>query len=187
MSDGPLRCQPMRPEWKKVALCASNESFAASDVRDAFIEAVKKDWKKDISRAFVAAIRKILDRTALSSEFAIQFLEDLRQTIPGSVMAGTLLDCLICAVADGNSKQAVLRAAIIRTLANQSTRRARHVEEICLRESRSANIPNIRRRVNEAVHPTDFESLTDELLNPGSKTVARVKKHDSVDDGVKFC
>ena len=122
MSDGPHRSLPMRPGWKKVAEFADNEAFAAEDVCEAVVEAVEKDWRKDVSPGFLASIRDVLSGTTLFSEDTIRSLEDLRQTTSGSVLGNTLLDHLTCAVSEGKSGDAALQEAMTNTSIDQSAR-----------------------------------------------------------------
>lgn len=186
MSDGPHRSLPMRPAWKKVAEYADNEAFAAEDVCDAVVDAVEKDWRKDISAGLVASIRDVLGGTTLFSEDTIQSLEDLRQTTSGSAMGNALLDHLTCAIGEGRSGQAALEEAMTNTSIDQSARCARQVEEHYLRKSSIENTQSVRQRVEEAIQSADFRSLAGQILDPELKSVRRIKKHDGLDDGVKL-
>lgn len=186
MSDGPHRSLSMRRGWKKVANYASNSASVVEDVSAEVVEALKKDWQKEINPDFVALIYRILGETTLFSQDKIHALADLRQTFSGNAMSATLLEFLDIAVHDGKSGQAALRAAITRTMIDQSARCARQVEEHYLRKAGRQNARRVRQRIDEATQAVDFGSLTNELLDRDSKSARRAKKHDGVDDGVNL-
>lgn len=186
MSDGPHRSLPMRPGWKKVAEHASNLAFAVEDVCDAIVVALTKDWRKEISSRFVTSIIEILGETTLFGQDKIRSILDLRQTISGSTIGTALLEFLTIAIDEGKSGRAAIQDAMIHALRDQSARCARQVEEHYLREPRMQNTLSVRRRLDKAIQAADFGSLTGQLLDRGSKSVRRIKKHDGVDDGVNL-
>lgn len=183
MSDGPYKSLQMRRAWKTVAERASNEAYPISDVRDAILNALVKDWRKEMTSNFVALLQEVCDDKTLFCRNPIEFLEVSRPQASGSAMRLAMLDNLVCAFADGASGKAAFESATTNTLIDHWARCARQVEEHYLRDSNTANTQNIHERINKAVHSAEFSSLTSQILAPESKPLNWITKRDGVDDG----
>jgi hypothetical protein len=187
MSDGPHRSLPMRPGWKRAAERADTPAYSVTEVSDAICQAVKQDWRAEISHACVRRLGQIFNDQQLpllgdlgAADFAI-----LRRSLDGAgSLGGVLIDCAQEVLASGGTGAEGLREAIANALNDRQQRSARQIEECYLRNSATRGI-NMRERLAEAMSHASLDGILHRVLRIGDRPAARSSdKQQGLDDGV---
>jgi hypothetical protein len=185
MSDGPHRSLPKRPAWKKFAERADNKLYAAKDVAEAVIPALKQDWLAEVVGGLVRSVEDILCEPQ-GDIFAdrVQQLEELRPSTAGLPMGCEFIDAAIVAVQLTPDAPDILEDVATSVLTSRAYSCGRQIEEHYLRESNARRAMNVLTRMEAGVSIAPIRDLARSLLGKGVRPA--VRKHDGLDDGVAF-
>lgn len=188
MSDGPHRSLPKRPAWKKFAERADQKAYAAEDVAEALIPALKQDWLAEVVGGLVRGIEDILCEPQ-GDIFAdrVQQLEELRPSTAGLPMGCEFIDAAIVAVQLTPDAPDILEDVATSVLTSRAYNCGRQIDEHFLRESTAKRALNVRARMEEGIAIAPIRVLARSLLGIGERTARpSMRKHDGLDDGVAF-
>ncbi len=188
MSDGPHRSLPLNRGWKKFVEYADNHAYSADEVCAALPSALERDWKKDISPAFLSSIKDVLGDTSqgsLLSDSKINQLETMRSEGVGNGFANTLIDCSIDAVQAGLFGAQAVGHAIASALHERAYDGIRSVEEHYQRHNVSGQKTlDIRSRLESGVAKCSLNDIALELSSKGKLgNNYKLSQNTSLDDG----
>lgn len=188
MSDGPHRSLRKRPAWKEFAKRADKKAFAAEDVADALIPALKQDWLAEVAGGLLRNMDDILSEP--QGDIFVdraQQLDDLRSSAAGLALGCELIDAAIVAVQLTPDAPDILEDAATSVLTSRAYNCGRQIEEHFLRESTAKRAISVRARMEEGVSIAPIRDLARSLLGIGERTArSTMRKHDGLDDGVAF-
>lgn len=189
MSDGPHRSLPMSRAWKKFVECVYNQAFSREEVSNALVGSLEQDWRKGNMERLVQRVGETLrdGQTHFSFDQGAEKLKLLRREAALSPLQHVFLDYVDKAVAGGHSGDGAIIEATCQTLSDLATRRARQVEEHCLRSPGRRTVTDVRRRIEGAFEGLDTAVPARRLLgidqNEPRRTLA---KKTGLDDGVRL-
>ena len=182
MSDGPVKSSEMPKHWRDLKDRASNIAYSLDQVSEALVQAVKMDFKD----APLSEVRSILgggEQGSLSLEDRVGQLDELSQSNRGSVVTGTLIDCLNEVIANSLQGESACEEALQNALKTHSQNRFHQIEEHYYREGSSSEL-NIRKRLHDAEAGCSYAKLASELMfDTPSKGNLRLSKRTGIDEG----
>lgn len=182
MSDGPHRSLPLPRHWKRFARCASSPAFSSSEVVEALSIALKRDFLEEVPVSKVYQILSGDGQRYLFPEAQADQLEALRDAHPGSVLAETLIDCALDALAKGLQGHHAAHSATAQALEAQARNRDRQIIEHHHRSGGGSPDPSDRLR--SARSQLSYSQVATELVS--SRATARdlrPTKHSGIDEG----
>lgn len=182
MSDGPHRSLPMPSYWKPVAERAATPVYVPADVEEALSLALKKDFLREAPVSEVALILRGDGQGYLFPEAQADQLEALRDAQPGSVAAGSLIDCALQALSDGPRGDEAAQSAVTHALQAHARSRSRQIVEHYHRVGR--NSPDPSDRLHAARDRLSYTQVASELLSDKREVrEPRLTKRSGVDEG----
>lgn len=182
MSDGPHRSLPLPPHWKHLAERAATPAYSPTDVEEALPIALKKDFLREAPLSEVTRILRGDKQGSLFQQAQTDQLETLRDAHPGSVPAGTLIDCALGALSDGLRGDEAAQTAITQALQAHARSRSRQIVEHYHPAGR--NNPDPSQRLRDARGHLSYTQIASELMSDGpSMRDLRLTKRSGVDEG----
>lgn len=169
----------------KAAERADKKAYAAEDVADALIPALKQDWGAEIPGGLLRDMYDILSEP--QGDIFVnraQQLDELRLSTAGLALGCELIDAAIAAVQVTPEVPDLLEGVATSVLTSRAYNCGRQIEEHFLRESTAKRAINVRARMEEGVSIAPIRDLARSLLGKTAQPVMR--KHNGLDDGVAF-
>lgn len=184
MSDGPHRSLPLKRAWKTLAERAGKEAYPTSEVEEAMVFALKKEFLA----APLDEICQILDskgQASLFSDNLIDRLEEFRETCRGSAANNILIDCAIDAVGQGITGKPAQIIVLRDALAGYMLSASRSIEEHYLREAGSKDANFVRTRLDMAYHQCNFGNIASDMLvgRGGTGVMKNLPRNLGIDAG----
>lgn len=172
----------MPPHWKHLAERAATPAYASADVEEALLFALKKDFLREAPLFEVTQILRGDRQGSLFQQAKADQLEMLCDAHPGSVPAGTLIDCAIDAFSNGLRGEEAVQTAIAQALEAQARTRSRQIVEHYHRAGR--NSPDPSDRLRAARGQLSYTQIASELMcdRPSVRDL-RLTKRAGVDEG----
>lgn len=180
MSDGPHRTLPMRRPWRDLAERAATPAYSPDEVNAALPLALRDEFR-EAPLAEVADILRGERQGSLFREERSHQLNALRASYPGSVVATTLIECALEAVADGLQGESALHIAVTNALKAHGRTGGRQIEEHYQRNRSHGN--ELRDRLLRARKHCRYDALASELLSEGQAGDVRPHRRSGIDEG----
>ena len=188
MSDGPHRSLKMPRGWKKLAERADREACEPEEVRDALLEALEEDWRKEVPISICRRVRDILgdSRSSLLGDRRGERFEAVREETAGYTLGSTVVDFAIHAAARGRYGDEAWLEATSKALMDRVARGARQVEEHYYRKSTPQRATRVRERVGSAATQADIDAVAGRLAGIDKSKSPPPTKQTGLDDGVRL-
>lgn len=187
MSDGPHRSLQMRKPWKELAKRGDQPIYDPEQVAQAATIALASDFRNEVPWSLINALKSIfggLDNSLQLPEIAIQQLQDLKKSAPGSVFARNAIEWSIQLVNEGRLKPDTAYVAIGLAAKARGFANTRQIHEHVLRETNQTRADGVTARLTTAIGGLSESSLGSILMNQHSARQSRLTKNDSLDAGV---
>lgn len=185
MNDGPHKSLHMGRKWKKTAEYGDDENFDTSEVAARLAMAMLSELATLPFAKLNIPFQKD-PQSLFEHEPAVQIemLEACRQHCPGSSIGTTYLDGCICALAEGLTGTAVIRAGIAAAMEDCYASAERNMVEHYKRESTNRRADRLSTRLGEAKNLCNFEPEVQQILSTGQfKMRKRSAPRAAVNDG----
>jgi hypothetical protein len=187
MSDGPHRSLPMRRAWKEVAKRADKRTYDATQVQEAVLSALAKDWKNEVSPALISALKHVFsgrDNSLGLPEIALDQLEAAKPLAAGSVFGANAVSWCILAAKEGRLDMASFHEAIGSAIRERGLATSRQVEEHYLRESNHRRADHVGARLESALAACSNAALATTVIDPQPSSRPGLRRQSGLDDGV---
>lgn len=186
MSDGPHRSLPMRLCWRKLARRAANCAFETTEVSEAFVPALERQFHDEVSPSFLKDLAALVTEPTLFNPLETPQVEMLRSRARYG-METLIFDNLAVLTPDDLARVDCLKRATTNAVLAKATQFVGQIEEHYVREQSPGEAKQVRRRLDEALAAADVSGLVDRLLRPtGPPPVSRVVKKSGIDEGVRL-
>jgi len=176
----------MRRAWRHVADRCDKRAFTAQEISEALVPALEQDCQADVTPAFLAGIRQVIEEPSLFAGDIAARLERLRPEAGCGIGRAWLDNVSLLSTADADAFVKA-RDALKAALEDRAHRGARQVEEHYFRESSTPRALNVRGRLEAAIDCTDFDALAERFLSANPKqTPTTPVKRTGLDDGVSL-
>lgn len=167
MSDGPHRSLPMRPSWRRLAERADKRAWSAEDVGDAFCDAVRDDFKRDVTADFLIALNGIIGASRqylMFAEHGADQLAELRAVTATSSFAESIVDYVEIALRRGRVGKEAWQEGLQRAFLERGSEGLRQVEEHYKRKASQKAAERVRDRLEEGLRSKNFQAISESLL-----------------------
>lgn len=187
MSDGPDKTLQMHKRWQALARAAARDAYETVELRERLERAVEEDCRREVTPAFLNALRKELDdgrQASLFAEDRLNRLDALRRLVAGNPLGGVIIDCAIEVATEGLNGPGTLREAVKRALLQRAQSGTRQVETHYRYEATEEDLVNVRRRSDTAIEATDFGRLAARIIGEEPKPPARgIQRRTGIEEG----
>jgi hypothetical protein len=187
MSDGPHKSLPLPRRWRDLAERAANHAFSSTEVSEAMLVAVRKEFGGLPIEKLRHAMRAG-DQAGLFSDAVESDLDALRVACPGNASWNALIDCSIDEIRRGGIGAEALSAACEAAVDLKLRAVSRQIEEHYLRKESSRSAFSMRQRLSDSRTAVDTASIASEICGTANRSPsnARIRKQDGLDDGVSL-
>lgn len=187
MSDGPHKSLPLPRRWQDLAERAANLAFSTTEVSEAMLVAIRKEFGglpiEKLRNAIQAG-----DQVGLFNDAAESELDSLRVACPGNASWNALIDCCIDEIRGGGNGTEAFHAACEAAVDFKLRAVARQIEEHYLRKESSRSAFSMRQRLSSSRNVVEAANIASEICSSADRSPsnARIVKQGGLDDGVSL-
>lgn len=192
MSDGPYKSLPLRKSWRTVTEYAHKPAFTADECAKAMRAALHDDFKRDVPKEMMSAIRDVMVDTAQRSllpTIAQSELDRIRHDYPASGLSDAIVEHTQLALHQGKTGSEALKSGCQQAALDYARSNILSVEEHYRREpaqfQREHKTINVRQRLHETLTTSSVRNVGHEVVAMlrGQKISTKLQKEVGLDAG----
>ena len=192
MSDGPYKSLPLRKSWRTVTEYAHKPAFTADECAKAMRAALHQDFKRDVPKEMMSAIKVVMLNTAQGSllpTLALTELDNIRHANPVSGLGDAIIEHTQLALHKGKTGSEALQEGCQQAAVDYARSNILAVEEHYRREpakfQNERKTVSVRARLQETLSTSTVRVVGREVVAMlgGKKIVTKVQKEAGLDVG----
>jgi len=192
MSDGPYKSLPLRKSWRTVTEYAHKPAFTPDECAKAMRAALHEDFKRDVPKEMMSAIKAVMLNTAQGSllpTIALTELDNIRHAHPASGLGDAIIEHTQLALHKGKIGSEALEEGCQQAAVDYARSNILSVEEHYRREPEQfqseRKTKSVRVRLQETLSTGAVAAVGREVVAmlEGQKIITKIQKEVGLDAG----